>query len=89
MKIDIEKREESVLGTAFGIVVQQTIGLVWLSCLIKAPLWKLFKATFVVAVMSELTALDVAAVVYFLQQMAAWEGGQKVVGMGAGNWTGR
>ena len=85
---NVEKREDSAVAAALSFVVKQTIGLLWLSYMIKAPLWKLFKATLVVACMSDLTALDVAAVVYFLQQIAEWGAERRVWGLGAGNWTG-
>ena len=85
---NVEKREDSAVATALSFVVKQTIGLLWLSYMIKAPLWKLFRVTWVVACVGKLTALDVAAVVYFLQQMAEWGAERGVWGMGAGNWTG-
>ena len=85
---NVEKREDSAVAAALSFVVKQTIGLLWLSYMIKAPLWKLFKATLVVGFACKLTALDVAAVVYFLQQIAEWGAERRVWGMGAGNWTG-
>lgn len=79
MKIDSKKQESDLLEVLY-FVLEQIIGLVWLSYMTKASMWNLFKVTCVVAFATDLRALHIAGVVYFLQQVCGKE-------MGLGNST--
>lgn len=79
MKIDSKKHESDLLEVLY-LVLEQIIGLVWLSYMTQASMWNLFKVTLVVAFATDLTALHIAGVVYFLEHV-------RVIEMGMANST--